>query len=175
MTSCKQPEAPPAKPDLSSLTDDFVYGSLALSPVSATSAGYHEHKGVNLDEQIDDFSAAGIDQQHKFYSDFHNRLAAIQQDSLSAEDRADYQIIDNQINLSLLELDKIQSYRHNPTVYVELVGNALFNPFVLEYAPIESVITDHPAAPKDSGAHATRPSEPHRRAGGLESRGARRE
>ena len=139
LASCKQPvAAPPAKPDLSSLTDDFVYGSLALSPVSATSAGYHEHKGAKLDEQIDDFSAAGIEQQHKFYSDFHNRLAAIQQDSLSAEDRADYQIIDNGINLALLELDKIQSYRHNPTVYVELVGNALFNPFVLEYAPIDT-------------------------------------
>jgi uncharacterized protein (DUF885 family) len=136
MTSCKQAAAP-AKPDLGSLTDDFVYGSLALSPVGATSAGYHEHNGVKLDEQIDDFSAAGIDQQHKFYSDFHTRLAAIQQDSLSAEDRADFEIIDNQINLSLLELDKIQSYRHNPTVYVELVGNALFNPFVLEYAPLD--------------------------------------
>jgi uncharacterized protein (DUF885 family) len=137
LTSCRQ-AAPPAKPDLSTLTDDFVYGSLALSPVSATSAGYHEHQGAHLDQQIDDFSAAGIDQQHKFYSDFHNRLAAIQQASLSAEDHADFQIIDNQVNLSLLELDKIQSYRHNPTVYVELVGNALFNPFVLEYAPIET-------------------------------------
>jgi uncharacterized protein (DUF885 family) len=136
MTGCKQPAAP-AKPDLSSLTDDFVYGSLALSPSSATSAGYHQHKGVNLEDQLDDFSPAGIDQQHKFYSDFHNRLAAIQQDSLSAEDRADYEIIDNQVNLSLLELDQIQSYRHNPTVYVELVGNALFNPFVLEYAPLD--------------------------------------
>ena len=136
MTSCKQPAAP-VKPDLGSLTDDFVYGSLALSPTSATSAGYHQHKGANLEDQIDDFSAAGIDQLHKFYSDFHNRLAATQQDSLSAEDRADYQIIDNAINLELLELDKIQSYKHNPTVYVELVGNALFNPFVLEYAPID--------------------------------------
>jgi uncharacterized protein (DUF885 family) len=136
LTSCKT-AAPPAKPDLSALTDEFVYGSLALSPVSATSAGYHEHKGAHLDEQIDDFSAAGIDQQHKFYSDFHTRLAAVAQDSLSAEDHADYQIIDNAINLELLDLDKIQSYRHNPTVYVELVGNALFNPFVLEYAPID--------------------------------------
>jgi len=137
ITSCKT--APPlAQPDLSSLTDDFVHGSLALSPVGATSAGYHQHNGVRLDEQIDDFSAAGIDQQHKFYSDFHNRLAVIAQDSLSPEDRADYQIIDNQINLSLLELEKIQSYRHNPTGYVELVGNALFNPFVLEYAPLET-------------------------------------
>jgi uncharacterized protein (DUF885 family) len=137
MTSCKQPAAAPAKPDLSSLTDDFVYSSLALSPVSATSAGYHEHQGVHLDEQIDDFSAGGIDQQHKFYSDFHNRLAGIQVDSLSAEDHADYQIIDNAVNLSLLELEKIQSYRHNPTLYVELAGNALFNPFVLEYAPLD--------------------------------------
>jgi uncharacterized protein (DUF885 family) len=137
VTGCKT-AAPPAKPDLSKLTDDFVYGSLALSPVGATSAGYHEHNGRHLDEEIDDFSAAGIDQQHKFYSDFHNRLTAIAQDLLSAEDRADYQIIDNQINLSLLELEKIQSYRHNPTVYVELVGNALFNPFVLEYAPIDA-------------------------------------
>jgi len=138
LTSCSKPAAPPAKPDLSGLTDDFVYGSLALSPVSATSAGYHEHKGRHLDEEIDDFSAAGIDQQHKFYSDFHARLAAIAQDSLSAEDHADYQIIDNAINLDLLELDKIQSYRHNPTVYVELVGNAVFTPFVLEYAPLET-------------------------------------
>src|SRR5580698_4364581 len=85
MTSCKQPEAP-AKPDLTSLTDDFVYGSLALSPVSATSAGYHEHKGAHLDEEIDDFGAAGIDQQHKFYSDFHNRLAGFQYEGLSPED-----------------------------------------------------------------------------------------
>lgn len=138
VTSCKQTEqAPPPKPDLSKLTDDFVYGSLALSPVSATSAGYHEHNGVDLDQQIDDFSPAGIDQQHKFYSDFHNRLAAIPENSLSPEDRADYEIIDNAINLSLLEYEKIQSYRHNPTVYVELAGNALFNPYVLAYAPIE--------------------------------------
>jgi uncharacterized protein (DUF885 family) len=140
LMSCKQKGQPAAtaKPDFGNLADDFVYGSLALSPVTATSAGYHQHKGVNLDEQIDDFSAAGIDQQHKFYSDFHNRLAAIQQDQLSAEDKADYQIVHNSVNLSLLEYEKIQNYKHNPTVYVELVGNALFNPFVLEYAPIET-------------------------------------
>jgi uncharacterized protein (DUF885 family) len=140
LTSCQQrPTEPaaPAKPDLTSLTDDFVYGSLALSPTAATSAGYHQHKGANLENQLDDFSMAGIDQLHKFYSDIHNRVAAIQQDSLSPEDRADYQIIDNAVNLELLELDQIQSYRHNPTVYVELVGNALFNPFVLEYAPLD--------------------------------------
>ena len=60
---------------------------------------------------------------------------SIPQDRLSTEDRADYEIIDDQISLALLELDTIQSYRHNPTLYVELAGNALNTPYMLEYAP----------------------------------------
>ena len=134
-TSCKMPAE---KQDFSKLTDDFMYGSLALSPVLATSTGYHEHNGVKLDEKLDDYSPAGIAEQRKFYTDFGARLAQIQPDSLSAEERADYQIIRNQVDLALLEFDQIQSYRHNPTVYVELAGNALFSPFVLEYAPLEA-------------------------------------
>ena len=80
------------KPDFSKLTEDFVYGSLALSPNAATQAGYHEHQGVNLDGKLDDFSPAGLDAQRNFYQGFKTRLAAIDQKSLSAEDRADYLI-----------------------------------------------------------------------------------
>src|SRR4029077_20832652 len=123
------------RPDFSKLTEDFVYGSLALSPVSATQAGYHEQRGVRLDERLDDFSPAGIAEARKFYDDFDKRLAAIDPRTLSAEERADYEILRNAVDLAELDLHEIQAYRHNPTVYVELVGNALFNPFVLEYAP----------------------------------------
>ena len=120
----------------SRLTADFVYGTLALSPVSATSAGYHHHENQNLDEMLDDISPAGIERQRQFYTTFRDRLAReVKSGSLSPEDRADYDIIAGQISLGLLELDRIQSYRHNPTTYVELAGNALFNPQVLEYAP----------------------------------------
>ena len=77
-------------------------------------------------------------QPQTFYSGFKGRLAAIDQATLPAEDRADYQIIQNAIDLSLLDLQQVQSYRHNPTTYVELLGNALFNPFVLEYAPFDT-------------------------------------
>ena len=126
-----------AKPDFSKLTEDFVYGALALSPVSATQAGYHEHQGVKLDEKLDDFSPSGIEAARKFDTDFKDRLAAIDQQTLTAEERADYQIIQNAVDLSLLDLQQIQNYRHNPTMYVELVGNALFNPFILEYAPVD--------------------------------------
>ena len=134
LTSCKMTDE---KRDLSKVTEEFVYGSLALSPVAATSTGYHEHQGVRLDEQLDDYSATGIQNQRKFYSDIKDRLTKIQHESLSAEDSADYDIIQHQVELALLEIDRIQNYRHNPTAYVELVGSALFTPFVLEYAPID--------------------------------------
>ena len=133
---------PGEKQDISKLTDDFVYGSLALSPVNATSAGYHEHQGVKLDQKLDDYSPEGIQEQRQFYNGFRDRLALIKPDQLSAEERADYQIIENQLNLALLDLREIQSFRHNPTIYVELVGNALFNPLVLEYAPKEARYRD---------------------------------
>jgi uncharacterized protein (DUF885 family) len=126
------------KPDFSKTTEDFVFGSLALSPVSATQAGYHEHQGIRLDDRLDDFSASGVEGARKFYAGFHDRLAQIDQQALSTEDRADYQIIQNAVDLSLLDLQQIQSYKHNPTLYVELVGNALFNPYVLEYAPLDT-------------------------------------
>jgi uncharacterized protein (DUF885 family) len=136
MAGCKMNQEK-QKPDFSKLTEDFVYGSLALSPVSATQAGYHEHQGVRLDEKLDDFSPSGVDATRKFDAEFKDRLAAIDQQTLSAEERADYQIIQNAVDLSWLDLQQIQNYRHNPTTYVELVGNALFSPFVLEYAPID--------------------------------------
>src|SRR2546425_11115295 len=121
--------------DFGKLTDDLLYGSLALSPVSATQTGYHEHNGVQLDEMLDDYSSGGIDNQKKFYEGFQGRLNGLNLSSLDKEQQADLEIIKNNLNLSLLELNTIQSYKHNPTVYVELAGNALFTPYVLEYAP----------------------------------------
>jgi len=135
MPGCKMPGE---RQDFSKLSEDFVYGSLALSPVSSTAAGYHEHQGIRLDEKLDDYSPGGIQDQRQFYSGFRERLALIKPETLAPEERADYQIVQNQVELALLDLNRIQSFRHNPTVYVELVGNALFNPFVLEYAPIET-------------------------------------
>ena len=120
--------------DFDKLTDDLLYGSLALSPVSATQTGYHEHNGIQLDELLDDYSPAGIDNQRKFYEGFQTRIAALNSAVLDKEQQADLQIIRNNLELALLELNTIQSYKHNPTVYVELAGNALFTPYVLEYA-----------------------------------------
>ncbi len=132
LIGCKMPGE---RQSIGQITDDFVYGALALSPVSATAAGYHEHNGKRLDEMLDDFSPAGINEQRRFYRDIENRLEIVKPESLTPEERADARLIDDQVKLALLELNRVRSYVHNPTMYVELVGNALFSPFVLKYAP----------------------------------------
>jgi uncharacterized protein (DUF885 family) len=130
-------KTPPPLADSEKLTQDFIYGDLALSPVSATAAGYHQHNGMTLDGMLDDYSAAGLEQQRQFCTDIQNRAGVLDASKLDKEQKADLDIITSNIGLCLLELNTIQSFKHNPTVYVELVGNALFTPYMLNYAPVE--------------------------------------
>jgi uncharacterized protein (DUF885 family) len=129
---CGTPEHSFAK-----LAEEFVYTTLAFSPVAATSTGLHRYQGQNLDEQLDDMSPAAVDHRRQYYERFRQRLQDdVKRDRLPPESRADYDIIQDQISLALLDYQNIQSALHNPTLYVETVGNALFAPFVLDYAPL---------------------------------------
>jgi len=120
--------------NLESHTSEFVYTALSLSPVNANAAGFHRFAGDFLDEMLDDFSEAALNKQRKFYRDFDHGFRKIPRDRLSPQDQADYDLILDQIKLSLLELDVIKSYQHNPTIYVESLGNALFTPYSLTYS-----------------------------------------
>jgi uncharacterized protein (DUF885 family) len=126
------------------LSEEFIHRTLALSPSSASQAGYHEHvdgktgKTIALDALLDDVSTAGMVEQRRVYSEFRERFRKeTPLASLGAQDAADWRLIDDQISLSLLEFDRIQNYKHNPTVYVELLGGALFQPLTDAYAPEE--------------------------------------
>jgi uncharacterized protein (DUF885 family) len=136
LTACTQAPSPVPQ-DAEKLTQDFIYGTLALSPMSATQAGYHQHNGKSLDDLLDDYSAAGLEQQRGFCKGIQDRAAAMDAAKLDKEQKADLDIIKSNAGLCLLELNTIQSFKHNPTVYVELLGTALFSPYMLNYAPIE--------------------------------------
>jgi uncharacterized protein (DUF885 family) len=117
------------------LVDDFVFGTLSLSPTAATGFGYHVHHGASLDDLLDDFSPAGIAASRDLLHDIEARIARLDTASLDAEQRADIDIMHDALGASRLELDEVQGYRHNPTTYVELLGNGLYSPYVLHYAP----------------------------------------
>ena len=131
-----------ANAEFAKLSEDFIHETLALSPSSASQAGYHQHvdpktgKTIALDALLDDVSPAGIAEQRRVYAEFRERFRKeTPLTSLNIEDAADWQLIDDQIALNLLEFDRIQNYKHNPTGYVELLGSALFQPLTDDYAP----------------------------------------
>jgi len=117
------------------LAEHFVYTSLALNPPSATAQGYHEHEGVLLDELLDDYSQAGVDRVRAFYSKSLADANRMSSERLDPESRADLDLIRQQCEWNVFELEKIQTRRHNPTLYVESIGNAIYSPFILNYAP----------------------------------------
>jgi uncharacterized protein (DUF885 family) len=121
--------------DFGKVTEDFVYTTLSFSPVTASGQGLHKYNGHDYDRDLDDLRRRSIDTQRDYYIALHKRLEGFDKEALSPEDRADYDIIDTQIGLALFDLDIVQSLSHSPQSYVELLGSALFNPFVLEYAP----------------------------------------
>src|ERR1019366_1743429 len=121
--------------DFDRITSDFVYTTLSFSPVSASGQGLHKLNGKDFDTDLDDLNLPTIRTQRNYYLDLHRRLETFDKDALTPEDRADYDIIDTQIGLALFDVDLAQSWQHSPQSYVELLGSALFNPFVLEYAP----------------------------------------
>ena len=122
------------------LSEEFVYTTLSFSPATATGVGLHQYNNQNLDDLLDDVSPASLEKQRQFYRGFRDRLGALDTARLTAQDRADLRIIQDQIALSLLDIEEIHSEQHNPTTYVETLGNALFNPFVLEFAPLPARI-----------------------------------
>src|SRR5580693_4748075 len=122
-------------PEFEKVVDDFVYTTLSFSPVSASGQGLHKYNGQDFDRDLDDLGRRSINKQRDYYIALHKRLEDFDKEALPPEDRADYDIIDTQIGLALFDIDIAQSWQHSPQSYVELLGSALFNPFVLEYAP----------------------------------------
>ncbi len=138
----KSMPAQSASEKFAQLSDRFMKDSLAMSPTNASAAGYHKHtdpktgKTIELDALLDDMSLAAFAKQRAFYAEWQQRFRTeTPVASLDPEDAADWHLIDDQIGLSLLELDHIQSYRHHPTIPVELIGNAIFLPLSQSYAP----------------------------------------
>ncbi len=162
MNTGKATNKPQPQGRLGALVEQFIKQTLMLSPVSASAAGYHVYRKsdgdgalrgtsgrlqavpsasgngevIALDAELDDVSLSAVARQRALLVAWKKRFAAeVPVRSLGLEDRIDLRMIDDQIDLSLLEIDQIQGYRHNPTLYVELVGNALFLPLTVEYAP----------------------------------------
>ncbi len=127
----------------SSFTERFVHELLALAPVGASATGYHRHtdpqigKTIQLDELLDDYSADGLQKRRALLAELRRELTLFTADKLGAAERIDLAVMRSALDEAQFDLDKIEAHRHNPTVYTNLLGYAIFEPMVHDYAPLE--------------------------------------
>jgi len=113
-----------------SLVDRYFDASFHYSPSAGTSAGFHQY-----DTQLEDFSAARIQQQTATLKQFEKEFEAFPSARLSAEQAADREIVLGNIRSGLLDLETIRGWEKNPDVYSSTASNAAFVIMSRTFAP----------------------------------------
>ncbi len=113
------------------LSKEWLDQSMRLSPVGASAQGDHR-----FDAELDDASAAGIAAGLKFNKSMLTRLNAINIKSLSREDQIDALILKNELQSSIFQTEKLQSWKWDPQSYSGLAGSAIYTLMSRDYAPI---------------------------------------
>jgi|GEM_PF-2265773 len=140
--------------DLDPIIKEFAEKPLVMDPVVATAVGYHTHTEtgpdgaagatIDLDTKLGDFSSAGIAERASFYKTMDARLHATgegehrempKRDKLKGDRWINFKVMENRIARATFDLEKEKDFTTNPGFYVRVLGNALFTPLVVEYAP----------------------------------------
>jgi uncharacterized protein (DUF885 family) len=115
---------------MSSFVDDYFRALFEFDPSTATATGFHEY-----DSKLEDLSAAAIHARIERLKQFKTQLADVRAGKLAEADDIDALIIDSQINAELLDLETLQTWRHNPMNYVGLPGSSIDSLMKRNFAP----------------------------------------
>ena len=114
---------------MSQFIDDYFNAYFEWNPSAATSVGLHEY-----DEKIEDYSAAAIAKRIEKLQRLQRQLAGLPSPR-TADESIDIEILDGQIRAELLDLETLETWRHNPMNYVSVPGGAIDNLMKRNFAP----------------------------------------
>ena len=99
------------------------------NPTLATFDGMHAH-----DDHLDDLSRGAIDESVRRLNDFGRRLAAINPDSLTADETLDRPWLELSIKGRTHELESIRTWERNPHHYADLIAVSLASQALFDHA-----------------------------------------
>jgi uncharacterized protein (DUF885 family) len=131
---------------MSSFVDNYFKALFEWTPTTATSIGFHEY-----DSKLEDFSAGAIQRRIEKLKELQTGLTSARSGRLTGDELIDAEILDDQIKAELLDLETLQTWRHNPMNYVGLPGSSVDNLIKRNFAaPVErlrSVVSRLKAVP----------------------------
>ena len=110
--------------------DRYFSALYVTAPTQGTAAGLHQY-----DARLEELSAGAFRDRADTLHRQLARLDSLRHGTLSADDRIDAAMIDGAIRSELLEIETIQSWRHNPMLYVGLPGSAIDGLMKRNFAP----------------------------------------
>jgi hypothetical protein len=123
------------------LAAQFVSESERHDPLFADGVGVHKY-----DDTLDDYSAAGHARRIAWLEGWHAKIAGIDRATLAVDDAADASALGDTIDLELFEDRTLAPVHTDPTLYTNVIGEALYTLTGRHYAPL-SVRLSH-AAPR---------------------------
>jgi uncharacterized protein (DUF885 family) len=125
----------------------FDQADFRFNPSAGTSAGFHQY-----DAQLEDFSAATIQQQRATLHQYEQEVSQFPAGQLTPEQSADRDLVLGTIRSWLLDLESIRIWEKNPDHYTSTATNAVFVIMARTFAPPEerlrSVIARERQIPK---------------------------
>ena len=115
---------------MSSFVDEYFDALFEWSPSTATSIGFHQY-----DSKFEDFSQDAISRRIDRLKQLESELMRARSATLAVDEEIDAEIIDSQIKAELLDLETLQTWRHNPMNYVGLPGGAIDGLMKRNFAP----------------------------------------
>jgi len=107
------------------------------NPTFATATGVHTY-----DAELDDVSAAAVARDIARLKDTAAKLRAVDGSKLPAMDRDDRDVLLGQIDGQLLREETLQTWRHDPGNYVNLLTYAVFELIERDFSPLETRMKD---------------------------------
>jgi uncharacterized protein (DUF885 family) len=104
-------------------------------PVRATQLGIHDH-----DHALPAMDRRGIERLIAESREWLERLEAIDPDRLDLSASFDHQILDHAIRAELLDLEEIESWKHNPLLYNRAIADGVASLVERDFAPLETRI-----------------------------------
>lgn len=112
----------PAQDQFTNLANDYIdHYYFPAWPTLATQLGEHQY-----DNQLEDYSRAGVNQHIKQLKQFESRVAAINPAQLDQQAQGDRDLILNDIRSELLSLQVIRQWQTNPDYYSTGITNSAF-------------------------------------------------
>ena len=120
----------PAQSAFDKLVDDYFDFYFQFHPTAGTQAGLHQY-----DEKLEDFSRSAVDAEIAGAIKFQKLFNSIASRELSQESAGDLEILTASIQGRLQELQTIQMWRKDPSVYIDDPSSAIFLLMSRNFAP----------------------------------------